>query len=76
MVTPVRFVYGDYPVDLVAKSRHFLEETLAMFPRDDFFVEAARHLFARYPKHSERATKIAHVVGVEPSSGAETTSPW
>ena len=66
MVTPVRFVSGDYPVDLVEKSRHFLEATLAMFPRDDFFVGAARHLFARYPKHAERAAKVAHVVGVEP----------
>ena len=66
MVTPVRFIRGDYPADLVANSRHFLEETLAMFPRDDFFVEATRRLFARYPKHAELATKVAHVVGVEP----------
>lgn len=66
MVTPVRFVQGEYPADLVAKSRSFLEATLAMFPRDDFFVEAARHLFARYPEHAERATRFARVVGVDP----------
>ena len=66
MVTAVPFVRESFPADLVAKSRSFLEATLAMFPRSDFLKAALEHLFARYPQHAERATKLAQILSVEP----------
>ena len=66
MVTAVPFVREGFPGDLVVKSRTFLAETLAMFPRSPFVRTAVEHLFARYPVHAERATRIARHMGVEP----------
>jgi isopenicillin-N N-acyltransferase like protein len=66
MITAVPFVREGFPADLVVKSRTFLAETLAMFPRSPFVKAAIEHLFARYPGHAERATRIARLMGVEP----------
>ena len=66
MVTAVPFVRESFPADLVAKSRHFMKATLAMFPRNDFVQGVLEHLFARYPQHAEKATNLARIFDVEP----------
>ena len=66
MVTAVPFVRESYPADLVAKSRRFFEDALAMFPRNDFVNAALEVLFERYPRHAEKAAKLSRIFGVEP----------
>ena len=66
MITAVPFVREGFPADLVAKSRTFLVETLAMFPQSPFVRAGIEYLFARYPRHAERAGQIARSLGIDP----------
>ena len=66
MITAVPFVSEGYPADLVAKSRTFLTETLAMFPRDPVVKACVQYLFERFPRHAERADRIATPLGIDP----------
>ena len=63
---PVVEAKPPFPPDLVAKSRNFLESTLAVFrplgPRADI----APGVFTRFPVHADRARNAAGVLGVDP----------
>ncbi|MCE9566253.1 MAG: hypothetical protein K8U57_29880 [Planctomycetes bacterium] len=54
-----------YPSDLVAKSKNFLQATLAMFRPLGPAANIAPGVMKRYPIHAERA-RIATEMGVEP----------
>jgi hypothetical protein len=55
-----------YPAELVAKSKNFLQATLAIFSPLGARANIAPGVFAKYPVHAERAKLAADVIGVKP----------
>ncbi len=64
----VRVVSGKppYPPDLQAKSKNFLEATLALFKPLGRLADIAPAVLAKYPVHAERAKVGADLIGVKP----------
>jgi hypothetical protein len=64
----VPVIMGKLPLspELVAKSRNFLEATLAIFRPLGLRADIAPAVSARYPIHANRAEGAAKVLGVEP----------
>ncbi len=55
-----------YPAALLARSKNLLHATLNLFGQVGLATDIGPRMFAKYPVHAERATRVAEVVEVDP----------